>query len=83
MGPFHIFWDWNGTLLDDTQASVNALNVLLARRGLPPVSLEDYRATFAFPVRPYYAKVGIRLEDEDWTRLPPNTMRRICASRSR
>ena len=30
----HVIWDWNGTLLDDTQAGVNAVNGMLrARRG--------------------------------------------------
>ena len=34
-----IIWDWNGTLLDDARIAVQADNILLARHGLPPVSL--------------------------------------------
>ena len=31
----HLIWDWNGTLLDDLDLSVDVMNTLLARRGLP------------------------------------------------
>ena len=65
----HLLWDWNGTLLDDTRACVDALNVMLVRRSLPPLTLERYRATFAFPVRRFYAALGLRLEHEDWDAL--------------
>jgi phosphoglycolate phosphatase len=64
-----IVWDWNGTLLDDVQASVNAINRLLADRSLPPTHLERYRETFGFPVRNYYTAIGFRLECEDWDAL--------------
>ena len=35
----HVIWDWNGTLLDDAQACVDALNVLLRQRRLPAISM--------------------------------------------
>lgn len=65
----YILWDWNGTLLDDTEAAVDALNVMLARRGLKPIDLGFYRDHFAFPVRPFYESIGVRLENEDWDAL--------------
>ena len=65
----HIIWDWNGTLLDDTQAALNTLNAMLARRGVRPMALEFYRANFAFPVRSFYAQIGFELEKEDWDLL--------------
>jgi phosphoglycolate phosphatase len=43
----HIIWDWNGTLLDDAQAGVNAINAMLAARGLSPITLSHYRDVFA------------------------------------
>ena len=64
-----LVWDWNGTLLDDTQASVDALNDQLARRGLPPITVDFYRDTFAFPVRPFYTRCGVDLSREDWDAL--------------
>ena len=55
-----VLWDWNGTLLDDVQVSYDCLNEMLRRCGLPPVpSIGDYRTVFCFPVRDYYARVGI------------------------
>ena len=68
MSPY-LLWDWNGTLLDDTRACIDALNIMLARRGLPAIGLDYYRAHFSFPVRPFYASLGVRLELEDWDRL--------------
>lgn len=65
----YIIWDWNGTLLDDVRAAVNALNRMLAIRGVAPSTLEFYRANFGFPVRPFYAAVGLDLAREDWDRI--------------
>ncbi len=62
----HVIWDWNGTLLDDVQACVDAINVLLERRQLPTVSRDQYRNIFDFPVRDYYLKLGFNLDMEDW-----------------
>lgn len=65
----HVVWDWNGTLLDDTQAALDTLNAMLARRGGRPVAMDFYRDHFAFPVKPFYEAIGVRLGDEDWDAL--------------
>lgn len=65
----HIIWDFNGTLLDDTLASLNAVNIMLLRRRLPLLSLAEYRDMFGFPVKNFYAKAGFQLEAEDWDKL--------------
>ena len=65
----HVVWDWNGTLLDDTQAALDTLNVMLARRGGRPVAMDFYRDHFAFPVKPFYKSIGVCLENEDWDAL--------------
>ena len=65
----YILWDWNGTLLDDTQAALDVLNVMLARRGRSPIGMDFYRDNFAFPVRPFYESIGIVLAHEDWDAL--------------
>ncbi len=62
----HLLWDWNGTLLDDVDACVVALNVLLRRRGLPAVNRARYVEAFDFPVRDYYRSVGFDLSGENW-----------------
>ncbi|MBO7654548.1 MAG: HAD family hydrolase [Kiritimatiellae bacterium] len=62
----HIIWDWNGTLLDDVDAALNAINRMLQARGLPTLGLTRYRDIFGFPVRDFYRKAGFVLEREDW-----------------
>lgn len=65
----YILWDWNGTLLDDTQAALDTLNIMLARRGGSQIAMDFYRDHFAFPVKPFYEAIGVRLGDEDWDAL--------------
>ena len=62
----HIIWDWNGTLLDDVQACADAINILLARREMPAITLEQYLNVFAFPVRNYYLKLGFDFTRDRW-----------------
>lgn len=58
-----IIWDWNGTLLDDIDISMDALNHVLAKEALPLVlDKEEYRRYFQFPVIEYYKKVGFDFE---------------------
>jgi len=64
--PSHIVWDWNGTLLDDVQACVEAINRMLEDRRLPCIDRQHYRNIFDFPVKSYYARLGFNLEIEDW-----------------
>ena len=65
----YILWDWNGTLLDDTQAALDTLNIMLARRGRPPIAMDFYRDNFAFPCRPFYKQIGMHVEDSEWDAL--------------
>lgn len=65
----HIIWDWNGTLLDDTAASVNALNLMLKRRGRDPITLDCFRDHFSFPARRFYEEIGMAVSDAEWDAL--------------
>ena len=65
----YILWDWNGTLLDDTQAALDTLNIMLARRGAKPIALNFFRDHFAFPCRPFYDAIGMHVEDAEWDAL--------------
>ena len=65
MSAPYILWDWNGTLLDDTEAALATLNEMILARGGQPIGMEFYRDHFAFPVRPFYDKIGIVAHDED------------------
>lgn len=54
-----IFWDWNGTLLDDLALSLDILNALLEQFGYPQrFTAGQYREIFGFPIEEYYARVG-------------------------
>ena len=65
----YILWDWNGTLLDDTQAALDTLNIMLARRGAKPIAMDFYRDHFAFPCRPFYEQIGMHIRDDEWDAL--------------
>lgn len=59
MRPELVLWDWNGTLLDDVDLCVDALNRLLAGHGYPQrYGRAAYREIFGFPVQDYYARAG-------------------------
>jgi len=61
-----IIWDWNGTLLDDTEICVQCMNRLLDKRGLTLLDKKKYREIFTFPVQEYYNKAGFDFEKEDF-----------------
>lgn len=65
----HVVWDWNGTLLDDVDHSLAALNALLSERGMPLLDRDGYRARFGFPVREFYVDLGFDVEREDFALL--------------
>jgi len=55
-----VCWDWNGTLLNDTDVARAAMNTVLTERGLPVVpDPAAYRALFGFPVQAFYERLGI------------------------
>ena len=59
-----IIWDWNGTLLNDTDICVSCMNRLLEERGLELLDKQRYRNIFTFPVKQYYLKAGICFDKE-------------------
>jgi phosphoglycolate phosphatase len=59
-----IFWDWNGTLLDDMHICVEIMNDMLGKRKRPILSHQKYQSIFTFPVSDYYKSAGIDLSVE-------------------
>ncbi|MCR5299274.1 MAG: HAD family hydrolase, partial [Erysipelotrichaceae bacterium] len=52
-------FDFNGTVLDDIDHSLDCINTLLTKyRIREPLSLDEYRHIFTFPVIDYYRKAG-------------------------
>jgi len=64
-----VIWDFNGTLVDDCALAVEAINVQLARRNLVPLSLDEYRRVFGFPLADYHRKLGFDLSVETMSGL--------------
>ncbi len=65
----YIFWDWNGTLIDDVEISIQSVNISLAKRNLPLMDLERYDRTFSFPVIDYYKGLGFDFDKEPYDKL--------------
>ncbi len=60
-----VIWDWNGTLLDDTETCYRIANEMRQERGMPLMrGVEEYRAYFTFPVVDYYRRMGYTFESE-------------------
>ncbi len=66
----HIVWDWNGTLLDDQDVVVDALNAVLDDAGLPAVDLATYQQLYTRPVRVLYERLfGRPIDPAEWQRI--------------
>jgi len=53
-----ILWDWNGTLLDDVEICILAMNKMLSDRNMAIITRDFYYQNFTFPVKRYYEKMG-------------------------
>jgi phosphoglycolate phosphatase-like HAD superfamily hydrolase len=66
----HVVWDWNGTLLADQHAVLDALNVLLDSYDLPATDMETYRRLYTRPVRRFYERLLVRaIDDAEWEHI--------------
>ncbi|AHG41787.1 phosphoglycolate phosphatase [Pseudomonas syringae CC1557] len=61
-GIEHVVFDWNGTLIDDIDLAVFAVNRCGEHFGVAPITAEQYRARFDFPIAGFYAALGFDLE---------------------
>jgi phosphoglycolate phosphatase len=64
-----IIWDWNGTLLNDVEACVTAMNVMLKRRNMSVLDSNHYKKIFTFPVQDYYRVLGFDFQNESFEDL--------------
>jgi len=60
----NIIWDWNGTLLDDIDICIEAMNILLKARSIPELTKNKYKQVFTFPVKNYYEQIGFDFAKE-------------------
>ena len=64
-----IFWDWNGTLLDDTDYCIATVNKSILKRGLKELTKSRYYEIFRFPVIDYYCDLGFDFTKENYDDL--------------
>ena len=62
----NVFFDFNGTILDDLDLCYQLLLEMLDKENLKRVSMNEYRTLFDFPVKDYYAKVGFDFSKIDY-----------------
>ena len=78
--PSLVFWDWNGTLMDDAAYSCGCLNGLLDEYGYPQrYDLDAYRSVFGFPIEDYYRRVGFDFGRDPFPLLAESYMQRYNA----
>lgn len=65
----NIFFDFNGTILEDTDLCYDIEAKMIEEEGLPPVSKEFYLDNFCFPVIDYYKKVGFDVSKDNYDRI--------------
>lgn len=53
----YIFWDWNGTIIDDVDVALNAVNRMLQKRAYPVITLQRYRELMDTPIIRFYKPI--------------------------
>ncbi len=64
-----IFFDFNGTIIDDLDLCLNILNKMLSENGYNIVTREKYLDIFGFPIQEYYEKAGFDFSRDDFKEL--------------
>ena len=67
----HVIWDWNGTLLNDVGAVLQATTIAFRRAGIQvEVTGDVYRRSFTRPIRLFYERLlGRPIGHDEWVRL--------------
>lgn len=65
----YFIWDWNGTIVDDVALCHEIITEILVDHGLAPISIDDYRRAFAFPIDAYYSKLGLPHTGQSYAQL--------------
>ena len=55
----HIFFDFNGTIINDLDLCLDLLNQILTKQNKRNLSMEEYKNVFTFPIRDYYIAAGV------------------------
>ncbi|OCK59911.1 HAD hydrolase-like protein [Bradyrhizobium sp. LMTR 3] len=55
----NLVFDWNGTLLDDTDALLKTMNIILGRFGRADIDIQTFREKFELPLSVLYRNLGM------------------------
>ena len=58
----NIVWDWNGTLLNDKELSLEILQTQQKKCQAPLLGADEYLQLFSFPIKEFYEKIGFDLD---------------------
>lgn len=64
-----IFFDFNGTIINDVDLCFNILNKMLEDNNLPKITKERYKDIFTFPIKEYYQKAGFDFKNKSFEEL--------------
>lgn len=64
-----VFFDFNGTIIDDLALCLDLLNYMLDLEGKKKVSLERYKEIFTFPIIDYYKLAGFDFKGRSFEEL--------------
>lgn len=70
----NIFFDFNGTILDDTELCFDIESKMLTKYNLKQVSLDFYLDNFMFPVKKYYELIGFDFNKLDYHQISEEFM---------
>lgn len=66
----HVVWDWNGTLLNDNDAVLAAVNAVCLDFGRASLTWVEWQEVYARPLRTTYEQILQRLlDDQEWARV--------------
>lgn len=65
----YVFFDFNGTILDDVSLCLDLLNQILIKQGKDKITLTKYKKIFTFPIKKYYELAGIDFNKDSFEDL--------------
>ena len=65
----HIFFDFNGTIINDVDLCLDLLNQILTKQNKKNLTMEEYKNVFTFPIRDYYIAAGVDFNIESYESL--------------
>lgn len=66
-----VLFDWNGTVVADTDRAVRATNAVLAERGLAALTGDEFRSRWVLPMRAFLRALGAddtQAAEQSWNR---------------